>query len=96
MARKKHEVTLGLTYKDKVSGFVGVAVQKSEYLNGCVRFALEPKVDKDGKTADTIPTFDVQQLELVDDTHILDEQPTLAAATGGTPSRSTNRERVAR
>jgi hypothetical protein len=42
-------VTLGRTYRDKVTGFVGVATGRHEYLTGCVRFALEAVAAEPGK-----------------------------------------------
>ena len=55
-------IELGQTVKDKVSGFVGVAVTSHEYLNGCRRISVQPPVDKDGKLPDVV-TFDEPQLE---------------------------------
>lgn len=34
-------VTLGKQYTDSITGFVGVAVSRTEYLYGCVRVGLE-------------------------------------------------------
>jgi hypothetical protein len=47
------KIKLGDEVKDKVSGFVGVAVEKREYLNGCIQYAIQPKVDKDGNMTDS-------------------------------------------
>lgn len=57
-------VKLGDEVKDKVSGFTGIIVSQHDYLNGCTRFTVQPKVDKDGKLPDTA-TFDLPQLEVV-------------------------------
>jgi len=54
------KIVLGETYRDKVSGWTGIAVAKLIYLNGCVRFQLGGK-DKDGMPKDYI--FDQEQLE---------------------------------
>lgn len=35
---------LGATYSDRVTGFVGVATTRAEYLTGIPRVCLEPKV----------------------------------------------------
>lgn len=56
------EVKLGKEYRDKISGFVGVAVARTEWINGCVRVTLSPKLDKDGKWQDNV-CLDVEQLE---------------------------------
>ena len=42
-------ITLGDRVKDRVTGVVGIATAKVEYLNGCVQFAVEPKIAKGGK-----------------------------------------------
>ena len=57
-------INLGDEVKDKVSGFKGIAVAKHSYLEGCNRFSLQPKIDKDG----TLPSdvaFDEGQLEVI-------------------------------
>jgi hypothetical protein len=57
---------LGSRYRDRVSGFVGVAVSCHSYLNGCNRITLQPSVDKDGKLPEC-QTFDEPQLEYIED-----------------------------
>lgn len=56
------EIKLGDKVKDKVSGIIGIAVEKREYLNGCVQYVIQPKVNKKGEMADSW-SIDVQQLE---------------------------------
>jgi hypothetical protein len=35
--------------KDTITGYSGIVVARHEYLNGCLRFSLQPdKLDKDG------------------------------------------------
>ena len=58
------ELKLGITARDTVSDFVGVVISRHEYFNGCVRFGLQPKIDKDGKLPDS-QVFEAQQLVLV-------------------------------
>lgn len=60
----KHRINLGDRVKDKVSGFEGTVVARTEWLNGCWRMVVAPRVDKDGKMGDT-HSFDEPQLELV-------------------------------
>lgn len=56
---------LGKKYKDKISGFAGIAFARSIFLYGCIRVLLSPdKLDKDGKCLDDV-WFDEEQLELV-------------------------------
>lgn len=58
-------INLGTKVKDKVSGYEGIAICRSVFLNGCIRITVQAPVDKEGK----IPAdawFDEQQLEIVD------------------------------
>lgn len=64
-------IKLGNQVEDSVSGFKGIAVQRIEYLNGCVRIGVQSKVDKDGKLP-ALEYFDEQQLD-----------SSSAASTGG-------------
>lgn len=57
-------INLGDKVKDRISGFSGIATARYEYLNGCIRFQVEPdKLNKgamiDGKI------FDLEQLTVV-------------------------------
>jgi len=55
-------VQLGQEYHDRISGFIGVATSRTEYLYGCVRVGLESrKAGADGKPLDT-QYFDEQRL----------------------------------
>jgi len=58
----KNEIKLGAEYKDKISGFTGIAIAKTEWINGCNRVTLAPKLDKDGKFQDSI-CMDIEQVE---------------------------------
>lgn len=60
----KAEIELGQKIRDKVSGIEGIAVARTEFLNGCVRITLQPKGKKDGTLPDE-KWFDSQQLEVV-------------------------------
>ena len=57
-------VELGSTVKDKISGVVGVAVSRTEYLNGCVQYAVMPKVKK-GATEMPSWNIDEECLEVI-------------------------------
>lgn len=55
-------IKLGELYKDRVTGFEGVAISKTEYLNGCVSILLQPKsLNKEGKPTES-EYFDIQRL----------------------------------
>ncbi len=66
--RKKNmsqQIELGDEVADKVTGFKGIAVAMTVWLNGCVRISIQPKgTDKDGKTFST-EGFDVEQLKVL-------------------------------
>lgn len=53
------DVELGLKYRDKVSGWTGIATGIFFYMNGCVRIALDSK-DENGKPHTEV--FDQEQI----------------------------------
>lgn len=53
---------LGDKARDSVTGFEGTVVARAEYLNGCVRLALVPSVDKGGNCRES-SWFDEQRLD---------------------------------
>ena len=57
------EVNLGDEVIDLVTGFKGIAIGRSVFLNGCVRVGIQAKADKDGKVTDAI-WFDEPQLKV--------------------------------
>ncbi len=62
---KPEEIKLGDKLRDKVTGYEGIALAKTEWLNGCWRVMLQAKGVKDGKPHEPF-SVDVQQLELVE------------------------------
>jgi len=58
------EIKLGQEVKDTVTGFTGIAVSVTEFLQGCRRVEVQPKVDEAGKLQE-LGTFDEPQLEVV-------------------------------
>ena len=54
-------VKLGQTVKDLVSGFKGVVIARTEWLNGCTRICVQPKVNEKGELPDA-KDFDEPQL----------------------------------
>lgn len=66
---------LGKRVRDIVTGLEGVAISATLYLNGCVRYCVQPKgLDKDGKLFEA-DWVDVQQLYPTSETLVLDELP---------------------
>ena len=59
-------IDLGDRVKDRVTGYTGIAHCMTKWLNGCIRFAVQPeKLDKDGKVQED-RYFDEGQLVLVE------------------------------
>jgi len=57
-------IVLGQKARDVITGFTGVAIARTEWLNGCVRVTIQPPLDKDKKHVQS-ETFDEEQLEVV-------------------------------
>lgn len=55
---------LGYTYRDKITGFEGVATGHVEYITGCDQLLLVPPVDADGKVREA-NWFDTQRCVVV-------------------------------
>lgn len=63
MARRG-EINLGDEAKDTITGFTGIVIAITEWLNGCQRLSIQPKELREGKPIDN-HVFDVEQLEFV-------------------------------
>lgn len=57
-------INLGDEVQDQVSGFMGIAVARHHYLQGCNRISVQPLIDKDGKLPDT-GVFDEPSLDVI-------------------------------
>ena len=57
-------INLGDEVRDSISGFRGIAIAKHEYLHGCTRVSVAPKMGKDGKLGGTL-AFDEPQLIVI-------------------------------
>ena len=45
-----NRINLGDEVKDKISGFMGIAIAVTKWINGCIRVTVSPTdLDKDGK-----------------------------------------------
>lgn len=51
--------------KDTITGFEGIVIARTEWLNGCVRCCIQSQKLKDGKILDT-ETIDEGQLEIIE------------------------------
>lgn len=63
---KPQDCALGLEVRDTITGYRGVVVAKTEWLNHCWRIMVQTRELKDGKPIDSV-AFDVEQLEAVPD-----------------------------
>lgn len=79
------QVNLGDEVKDNVTGFTGICVARTQWLNGCIRVVLQSsKLDKEGKPMDG-HTFDEPQCTVIE-AHKVSAIPTTApTATRGGP-----------
>jgi hypothetical protein len=71
-------INLGMTYKDKITGFTGVATGFVQYISGCNQALLAPRCGEDGSLRDS-QWFDQQRLE------VQPEHPIVALDNGATP-----------
>lgn len=58
-------IELGKKYRDRVTGFEGIATARHEYLNGCLRITLTATTLKEGAPLEP-QTFDIEQVDFVD------------------------------
>lgn len=63
-------IKLGQKVRDRITGFIGIAIARTEWINGCIRIAVQAPVDKDGKHTDAL-SFDEPQVEVLDAQNIL-------------------------
>jgi len=64
--KSKTKVELGDVVRDTISGFEGVVVCVSYWLNGCIRVQVEPRKLNDKGEMIGAAAFDIQQVELVE------------------------------
>ena len=58
------EIELGSKVKCKITGFTGIAVARTEFINGCVQYGVVGKVGKDSKYPEEIG-IDAESLEVI-------------------------------
>lgn len=58
------EIKLGDKVKCKITGFKGIAVARTEFINGCIQWSVLPKGDKSNKMPEEIG-IDEQSLEII-------------------------------
>ncbi len=57
---------LGKEVKDRISGFRGIVVSETHYLQGCTRLCVQPVVKRDGTFSDS-KAFDEPDLIVIGD-----------------------------
>ena len=82
-----HIDLLGKQVEDTVTGFCGIVTAVTDYLNGCTRVTVEPRIKDDGSLPEP-QYFDVQQV-LVVGSGVASRDG--GAAIGGPPRRDAPR-----
>jgi len=83
---------LGIKARDRVTGQEGILDMRAEYLNGCIRYSLQPQIKPgDNEKRPDSYWIDEQQLEKVDDG--INDKPVIKSTTGG-PVESSARARM--
>ena len=80
------EIKLGDKVMCKLTGFTGIAVAKTEFLNGCVQWSVLSKMGKDKKMPEEIG-IDEQSLEIIP----LKKKKIKRRDTGGAMNRNLSR-----
>lgn len=76
------EIILGQEVKDRVTGFKGIAIGRTTYLQGCNRILVQPKVNKDGELI-VGESFDEPDLQVIGVGVLVEPEPELKPRTGG-------------
>ena len=71
------EIKLGCTARDTITGYVGVVIATTKWLNGCVRITIQTRELKDGRPIESV-TFDAEQIEVVEES----KQPEMSPRGG--------------
>jgi len=82
-------IKLGQEVKDRVSGFKGIVVGRTEYLHGCLRLLVQPATKDDGTLIDPL-SFDEPDLEVIGDGVYVPPKPKPEKPLHG-PRRETTR-----
>lgn len=83
------KINTGDEAKDRITGFRGIVVARTEWLNKCVRISIQPRELREGKPIES-QTFDEEQIELIKPAVVKTTKP---RQTGGpTPSPTRNRD----
>ena len=67
----KTGIKLGDKIRCKVTGLEGIATAKVEYLNGCVQYALTPRVEAGKNSYPDSVYLDYKQLEVIESASVV-------------------------
>lgn len=88
----KFKFALGIKARDRVTGAEGIIDMRAEYLNGCIRYSLQPPCSsKEPNKRPDAYWVDEQQLEQIDEG--LNAKPVMKGKRGG-PVESSNSARM--
>lgn len=76
------ELETGDRVRSRINGFEGVVRSRIYYANGCTRYVVEGKVDKDGKRVE-MGGFAQEWAKVDEGLNAPDEEPVRRARTGG-------------
>jgi hypothetical protein len=62
---REFAVALGAKVKDKVTGYTGIVIGRTEWLYGCFRYTVQSQEMKDGKPVESMG-FDEDALDVLD------------------------------
>jgi hypothetical protein len=74
-ARMSFKFSLGTRARDRISGYEGTIIARTEWLNGCKRYTLQAHGLKDGKPADSW-ACDEQDIDLIETAAAAEAAPT--------------------
>ena len=83
MHSHNYEFENGVECSSKISGFKGVIISCSHHLNGCDRYYVQPKVNKDGEVPDGL-WFDEGEVAVKNSTKKI---PSTNSSKGGFASK---------
>lgn len=63
MGKPEFEISLGVLATDKVTGFSGMILGRTEWLHGCRRYVIQPRELVDGKVVDAM-SFDEDSIDV--------------------------------
>jgi hypothetical protein len=74
-------ITLGSRVRDKITGFEGIVMGRTEYYNGCIQYGVQPLDLKDGRP---------QKYEWIDEAQlvVVDAAPDYEASLVGGPHQT--------